>query len=288
MEDVEEKRYNAGSDRGPIRPSMVVMTSKLLNVTEGMAAMNMRIAFGVFLCILLLVATFIVNVVAFDYAKDNKVQQPGDYPSLKGDTSKMKALVDKESGKVLATQNIDLREATPMPEALTVDFLLRFDKVETEGVSSRVQSHVSGPCPETVPQSMKDEYCSGSRTYLALAPNDIVFFFTQEAVGGAIAAGLMSPGHRDEFVAAALEATKEEVRSRRHLLHVQQISECCDLTGHCGLRSVAHTHGSVSHTSPSPSPPPPRPSPPPPSPPPPRPPPASGSGGMDYLNQYAG
>lgn len=72
----EEKDYSTqGTTRnGPVRPSMVVMTSKLLNVSEGIAAMNIRIACGVAFCCVLLVATFIVNILAFDYAKDNKVQ----------------------------------------------------------------------------------------------------------------------------------------------------------------------------------------------------------------------
>lgn len=85
----EEKDYNTqGTTRnGPVRPSMVVMTSKLLNVSEGIAAMNIRIACGVAFCCVLLVATFIVNIMAFDYAKDNKVQDG--------------ALVDKDSGAQL-------------------------------------------------------------------------------------------------------------------------------------------------------------------------------------------
>jgi len=87
----EEKDYSTqGTTRnGPVRPSMVVMTSKLLNVSEGIAAMNVRIACGVAFCCVLLVATFVVNIIAFDYAKDNKVQDG--------------ALVDKESGAQLRT-----------------------------------------------------------------------------------------------------------------------------------------------------------------------------------------
>lgn len=85
----EEKNYTAPSDRGPVRPSMVIMTSKLLNVTEGMAAMNLRIAFGVLFCIVLLVATFIINIIAFDYAKDNKTAKDTMF------------VVDKSSGEPL-------------------------------------------------------------------------------------------------------------------------------------------------------------------------------------------
>lgn len=72
----EEKDYSTqGTTRnGPVRPSMVTLTGKLLNVSEGIAAMNIRIALGVAFCCVLLVATFIVNILAFDYAKDNKVQ----------------------------------------------------------------------------------------------------------------------------------------------------------------------------------------------------------------------
>lgn len=62
-----------GSGRaGTVRPSMVIMTGKLLGVTEGIAAMNLRIACGVGLCLVFICATFVVNIVAFDYAKDQE------------------------------------------------------------------------------------------------------------------------------------------------------------------------------------------------------------------------
>jgi hypothetical protein len=91
----EEENFEAGKTgqtRGTVRPSMVVMTSKLLHVSEGIAAMNLRIAAGVVFCMILLVATFVVNVVAFDYAKDQEQTRQADGSFM---------VTDKSSGEVV-------------------------------------------------------------------------------------------------------------------------------------------------------------------------------------------
>jgi len=126
----EEKEYSTSTGRqgGPVRPSMVIMTSKLLNVSEGIASMNIKIAVGVFLCLILIGATFIVNVVAFDYAKDE----------ARNDSN---FVVDKSSAEVIEFHT----KTVPFKPELTLESLSQLKEVTT-GTSDGSQFffHVAG------------------------------------------------------------------------------------------------------------------------------------------------
>mmetsp|Transcript_17098 Transcript_17098/g.20590 ORF Transcript_17098/g.20590 Transcript_17098/m.20590 type:complete len:116 (-) Transcript_17098:10-357(-) len=66
----------------------VHMTSRILNVSEGIAALNIKIAVGIAFCLVAIIATFLVNVMAFNYAKESET-----------DTS-TKFVLEKASGEL--------------------------------------------------------------------------------------------------------------------------------------------------------------------------------------------
>lgn len=124
------------------------MTGKLLGVTESIAAMNLRIFAGVVFCIILLVATFVVNVIAFDYAKTEKAS---------GEDSMMR---DKDSGKVVnfhtATEHVAISDFKTLNKEFIrqireIDVNLGFD-VGSNNYDGQghymIEAQEELPCPE--------------------------------------------------------------------------------------------------------------------------------------------
>jgi hypothetical protein len=204
----EEKDYSTqGTTRnGPVRPSMVVMTSKLLNVSEGIAAMNIRIACGVAFCCVLLVATFIVNILAFDYAKDNEVKEG--------------ALVDKNTGKKLTVTAQPPAAPEPKQE-LSAEYLQTQKDVavfygDNFFFNLRVDTFSISICPSTVSEDLRTKYCQEDKTYLGFSDNDLVVVFYQD--GANVGTKLVAPEDQG-FVTAVVSETLKQTKSTRHLLH---------------------------------------------------------------------
>jgi len=155
MADFDEKIV--GSQRsGPVRPSMVVMTSKILKTTESIAAMNLRIAGGVFLCVLLITATFVVNVLAFDYAKESKMSGV--------------MLVSADTGNAVST--LTKTEFHPNYQPLESQTFLSKDgaMVFSNGNYGKYtfQSQEILDCPDGYAAS---EFCHDGKTYLSYSSN---------------------------------------------------------------------------------------------------------------------
>lgn len=221
----EEKDYNTqGTTRnGPVRPSMVVMTSKLLNVSEGIAAMNIRIACGVAFCCVLLVATFIVNIMAFDYAKDNKVQGG--------------SLVDKDSGaqlQVTATYPLSRLYFDPFQflglEAFTAD--LSNGKAYYKAIAKEIRS-----CDTSDQDNL---CCVEGLAYLVFTGNPASTMCAVDA-SGTMNFKEAEPG----FVARCLGAP---AGSHRHLL-----DESMGMVGSYNSSPVAFSSAAPSYSAPSPA-----------------------------------
>jgi len=207
----EEKEYSTGRQGGPVRPSMVIMTSKLLNVSEGIAAMNVRIAIGVFLCLLLIVATFIVNVLAFDYAKDNEINRG--------------ALVDKSTGKMVeVVAKTRLQEGRTEVE-LDGQYLAAQKSVAvTYGDNHMFYLNMDGfsilACPSTVSAELRTKYCQNDLTHLGYAVEGMVVVFFQDGAG--VSTFMMAPEDKGFVTAAVSETMEQEVNAQqptRKLLH---------------------------------------------------------------------
>jgi len=160
----EEQNFDttkgATTRQGPVRPSMVVMTSKLLHVSEGIAAMNLRIAAGVVFCMILLVATFVVNVVAFDYAKSEKVEA-----SAEG----IPMVVDKGSGEVIDHHTSFIRMA-PEVNLAELSKLRTVDIYNGEYKSSYLVFGVQeAPCDSTE----QEDLCFEGSKFDLVGPNDM-------------------------------------------------------------------------------------------------------------------
>lgn len=210
----EEKEYSTGRQGGPVRPSMVIMTSKLLNVSEGIAAMNVRIAIGVFLCLLLIVATFIVNVLAFDYAKDNEMNDG--------------ALVDKSTGRMVeVVAKTRLQEGRTEVE-LDGQYLAAQKSVAvTYGDNHMFYLNMDGfsilACPSTVSAELRTKYCQNDLTHLGYAVEGMVVVFFQDGAG--VSTFIMAPEDKGFVTAAVSETMEQEVNAQQptrkllHLLH---------------------------------------------------------------------
>jgi len=165
-EDNFETGKTGQTRTGTVRPSMVVMTSKLLHVSEGIAAMNLRIAAGVVFCMVLLVATFIVNIIAFDFAKDNKTAKDTMF------------VVDKSSGDPL---NYHPKWSVYSPE-LTFASLSEMKELGaplidgTSMGSYQISAVESLPCPEA-----GSDLCVGDDLFAMHTNIGKVFFATDHS-----------------------------------------------------------------------------------------------------------
>lgn len=214
----EEKQYTTNSDRSHARPSMVVMTNKLLNVTEGMAAMNVRVACGVALCIVLLVATFIVNVIAFDYARDNEVSNG--------------ALVDKATGRpVVVADTVSLSGPAKNEFVLDETFLRGVKNVELTGTGHNMLSVPSSgftifACNNNIPEALQAEYCDlDGYAYLVFAGELIAYYKSND---GKLVTGIVDAADATELVNSGVTAVAQEHRSRQllSLTHTAYYEEC--------------------------------------------------------------
>jgi len=189
----EEKSYSANGQRNNVRPSMVMMTSKLLNVTEGMAAMNVRIAIGVFLCLILLVVNFVVNVVAYEFAKDNRVSsfQEG-----------LKAFVDKETGQPLITPSV-----RPLIDQSTAETFKSLGVVRAGLFSSDVIGRTAGVC-SSLPEKFHSYCDEDGHLYILLGAHDLVFAFSSK---GSV---LVPTQHVDELL-EVMRSGHDELESHR-------------------------------------------------------------------------
>jgi len=200
---MDEFNGQKGSTREPVRSSMVVMTGKLLGVTESIAAMNLRIFAGVVFCIILLVATFVVNVIAFDYAKDSD--------------SKNGALVSKSDGLTMTTRPFSAFEREPPLAPLTAESFF-----ELKGISRPTlyqytfASHEIFVCPE-----QGSEFCVNGKLFLATTTNGVKFYAHE--VNGHVIPDLLP----EDFAAKATE--RPSIKDTRHLL--------CHQTFGCGDHS---------------------------------------------------
>jgi len=213
MEDFKEVHQG----REPVRSSMVLMTGKLLGVTESVAAMNLRIFIGVIFCIILLVATFVVNVVAFDYAKDTKAAVLNEASNA--------MMVSKDTGKPL-----DVHVGTvqrPMFETVATFADIRPIKEVDVQFASGTHGHymISGaeelPCPEG-----EEEYCQGD-TLLVMHATTGQTIYVKNVDGAQIPSAHML---RDSSVLEKAVAMSDiVVHKNRHLLcgNICQMNRLC-------------------------------------------------------------
>jgi len=173
MEGEQDFEMKTGTTRrdAPVRPSMVVMTSKLLHVSEGIAAMNLRIAVGVFFCILLVAATFIVNVVAFDYAKDTKV-------ALLNEASNA-MMVDKDSGNPLDV-HVGTVPRLALETVASFAFIRPIRELDVQLASGKYGNYMIGgaeelPCPEG-----EEKYCQGDSLLVVYATTGQTIYVKNE------------------------------------------------------------------------------------------------------------
>jgi hypothetical protein len=225
MADYEETK---GSSREPVRQSMVVMTGKLLGITESIAAMNLRIFVGVLFSIVLLVATFVVNILAFDYAKDNTVS---------GDR-----LVSKETGEVLRV-GLDIRYG--LPQFGEYQFLATEEVRLATGSSGDFTSLVETGSKMILPCPVADSpMCTGAKTYLAYTniPN-LVLYATSDA-------DVMRWAVADEsFVQAAMQKGLEEAQAAPARKLLNPACDFCPVVCPPGCSGSTHSASSSSRSS---------------------------------------
>jgi len=205
-----EEKTSAGRS-GTVRPSMVLMTGKLLGVSEGIAAMNLRIACGVVLCLVFIVATFAVNLVAFDYAKTEKASGAGNL--MKDKSSGQVVNFHTGSDHVTLTPEMDLNYGM-IRKVREIDVQLVGDSFGHYMISSAEQL----PCP-----AGHEDKCYKDNLYLMFpTAGDRVFYRT--------GSGPMNfADHVLEDSASVIAAADAEVVSRRHLLwHENKSHVRCD------------------------------------------------------------
>jgi len=185
---------------------MVLMTGKLLGVSEGIAAMNLRIAAGVFFCVILLIATFIVNVIAFDFAKDNETNAG--------------FLRDRDTHRPVATAPKyeyfrDVMTLDTPEDFFSASATMMIDS--ERAVQYTFDSHEMLPCPEE-----GSKYCEGKVVYLATAGN--IVFYAYDGLTG------MEFDYVDDaaFLAKVERKTFRLGEDQRHLLCQNQVQRSTD------------------------------------------------------------
>jgi len=175
----------ADAQLAPERTANAVMTGKLLGITEGVASMNARIFLALGFCLMIGAATFVVDIIAFDYALTTG--------------SKNGALVDKDSGVQLTTT--PLAPLTIAMPAFSADAFLNTQVVRAKVSNGfgrfELKANEIRPCPV----GMSDNHC---------------------CVGGSDFGPMQFKEADPIFVAGAIEADSlvaEHEHEHRHLLH---------------------------------------------------------------------